>query len=347
MSLATRRAFRLGLTMALSLAVAYALAFPLPYLAPLFALFLTAKPGPPMDAKKLLVVLLLISLTLGVGLLLTPLLTHYPVSAILLVAVGVYLSAYLTVGAGKALFGTLLTVGFTLISAAGSIDAKLASAVIDALLLAVGLAVVCSWVVYPLFPEDDVATGPRPDAGPAGSDARWIALRSTLIVWPAYLLVLTNPGAYLPIIMKSVSLSQQANEVSARDAGRELLGSTFLAGCLAILFWFLLGLAPNLWMFFWWMLLFGACLAAKLYRAIGTRLQPSFWQNVIVTMLILLGPAVQDSANGDDVYAAFAARMSLFVFVTLYAWAAIVLLERLRNGRKKNPSSTDSEACPC
>ena len=347
MSLATRRAFRLGLSMALSLVIAYALAFPLPYLAPLFVLFLTAKPGPPLGPKKLVVLLLVVSLTLGVGLLLTPLLEHYPLTAILLVVVGIYVSAYLTVGAGKALFGTLLTVGFTMISAAGSVDARVATAVIDALLLAITLAVVCSWLVYPWFPEDSAVAGSHPDTGPDGSDARWIALRSALIVWPAYLLVLTNPGAYLPIIMKSVSLSQQANEVGARDAGRELLGSTFLAGCLAIGFWFLLGLATNLWMFFWWMLLFGVYLGAKLYRAIGTRLRPSFWQNVIVTMLILLGPAVQDSANGDDVYAAFATRMALFVLVTLYAWAAIVLLEHLRRGRGRRRTGIDSEVCPC
>jgi hypothetical protein len=346
-SLATRRAFRLGLTMALSLAVAYALAFPLPYLAPLFALFLTAKPGPPMRPKALVGLVLVVSLTLGVGLLLTPLLEYYPVAAILLVAAGLFVSAYLTVGAGKAVFGTLLTVGVTLISAAGSIDAQLAGAVIAALLLAIGLAVVCSWVVYPWFPEDAVPTAPKPESLPTAIDARWIAIRSTLIVWPAYLLVLTNPAAYLPIIMKSVSLSQQASEIGARDAGRELLGSTFLAGCLAIVFWFLLGLATNLWMFFWWMLLFGVYLAAKLYRAIGTRLRPSFWQNVIVTLLILLGPAVQDSANGDDVYVAFATRMSLFVLVTLYAWAAIVVLERLRGGRAKPDSNTESEVCPC
>jgi hypothetical protein len=43
---------------------------------------------------------------------------------------------------------------------------------------------------------------------------------------------------------------------------------------------------------------------------------------VAVTMLILLGPAVEDSASGKDVYAAFAVRMGLFVAVTLYAWPA-------------------------
>jgi hypothetical protein len=47
-------------------------------------------------------------------------------------------------------------------------------------------------------------------------------------------------------------------------------------------------------------------------------------------MLILLGPAVEDSVNGKDVYAAFAVRMGLFVAVTIYAWLAVYLLEYLR-----------------
>ena len=51
-------------------------------------------------------------------------------------------------------------------------------------------------------------------------------------------------------------------------------------------------------------------------------------------MLILLGPAVQDSANGKDVYMAFAVRMGLFIVLTLYAWTAISFLEFLRNRRK-------------
>jgi len=52
---------------------------------------------------------------------------------------------------------------------------------------------------------------------------------------------------------------------------------------------------------------------------------------VAVTMLILLGPAVQDSMAGNDVYRGFTLRFSLFVAVTLYAWLAIVVLEWLRD----------------
>jgi hypothetical protein len=331
MPIQARRVFRLSLTVAMSLAGAYALQLPLPFLAPLFALLFTAAPAPPMGVKGLFGLILVVLITLGVGLLLIPLLIHYPVSAILIVAVGLYFSSYLTINMGKGLIGAFLTVGFTLISAAGLVSYSLAVGVITALVLGIGLAIVCQWMVYPWFPED---TSPIKKARPQGNTAtqsNWIALRATLIVLPAYLLALTNPSMYLAIIMKSVSLGQQGSTVSARDAGKELLGSTFLGGYFAILFWFMLGMATNLWMFFLWMLLFGVYFSSKLYQLIPSRFPASFWQNVVVTMLILLGPAVEDSANGKDVYAAFAVRMGLFIAVTLYAWLAVYVLEQLRS----------------
>ena len=333
MPIRARRIFRLSLTLAISLAGAYALQLPLPFLAPLFALLFTAAPAPPMGVKGLLGLILVVLITLGVGLLLIPLLIHYPASAILMVAVGLYFSSYLTINMGKSLVGALLTVGFTLISAAGLVSYSLAVGVITALVLGIGLAIVCQWMVYPWFPEYVTPVKKaRPPANTA-TQSNWIALRATLIVLPAYLLALTNPSMYLPIIMKSVSLGQQGSTVSARDAGKELLGSTFLGGYFAILFWFMLGMVTNLWMFFLWMLLFGVYFSSKFYQLIPSRFPASFWQNVAVTMLILLGPAVEDSANGKDVYAAFAVRMGLFVAVTLYAWLAVYVLEQLRNRR--------------
>ena len=264
-------------------------------------------------------------------------------------AVGLYFSTYMTVNMDKGLIGTLLVIGFTMISAAGTLSYPLAVIVIQALALGIGLAVVCQWVVYPWFPEDPAA-GKPPAAGEKNAEqSSWIALRASLIVLPAFLLALTNPAMYLAIIMKSVMLGQQASVMSARNAGRELLGSTFLGGCFAILFWFMLDLFTNLWMFFWWMLLFGVYFSSKLYQLIPSRFPASFWQNVVVTMLILLGPAVEDSANGKDVYAAFAVRMGLFVAVTLYAWLAVYALEHLRArrlGRISQPLlDTESPGC--
>ena len=92
MQLQARRVFRLSAVLAVSLALAYAMAVPLPYIAPVFAFMLTATPGPPLGPKALFGLVLLLLLTTGVGLLLIPFLVHYPVTGVLLAALGIYLS---------------------------------------------------------------------------------------------------------------------------------------------------------------------------------------------------------------------------------------------------------------
>ncbi|MGD9255728.1 MAG: DUF2955 domain-containing protein [Chromatiales bacterium] len=345
MELQARRVFRLALVPSLSLAVAYGMAIPLPFLAPIFAFMFASMPGPPIGAKGLVGLVVVMSISLSLGLLLIPMLLHYQATAFLIVAFGVYLSSYLTINMGKMLFGTFMTIGFTLISAAGSMNYAIATAVIQALIIGISVAVICHWIVYPWFPEDPVPAS-KPAKAEAGEQSNWIALRSMIIVMPAYWLVLTNPGAYMAVIMKSVMLGQQSSTVDAKHAGRELLGSTFLAGVFAALFWIALKMSPNLWMFFLWMLLFSLYFSCKIFGLLKSRFPASFWMNTAVTMLILLGPAVEDSANGKDVYAAFFSRMSLFILVTFYAWAAVALLERLRLKRMEK-KSIDQESVTC
>jgi hypothetical protein len=332
MPIAARRVLRLSLTMALSLVAAYGFAVPLPYVAPIFALLLTAAPTPPMGAKGLVGLIVVVLATLGIGLLVTPMLGNYPVSGVLVVGAGLYFSTYLTVNRGKGPVGTLLAVGYTLIPAAGTAAFSLALGVIHSLVSAIVIAIPCQWLVYPFLPEPPRTDVERPPVVTV-RNSTWIAVRTALIVLPPFLLALSNPANYLPVIMKSVALGQQGSVVIARNAGRELLGSTALGGALAAAFWFALKLHPNLWMFFLWTLLFGVYVAAKLYRVAATRWPASFWQNTGVTMFILLGPAVEDSSAGADVEAAFVTRMTLFVAVTLYTCFMVYLLERVRERR--------------
>jgi hypothetical protein len=327
MHIAARRAFRLSLTTALALGAAYATAQPMPFIAPLFAFMLGAKPKPPMGPKGLAGLLLILCIMLGSGLLLLPVLMHYPATGLILVLLGLFLANYVTLNLGKPPVGALLTVGVTLISATGLLGFGIAVLIIQALCINIAIAVICQWIVYPFFPEAGEPPAPPP---PPPLQSNWLALRSTLIVYPAYLLLLTNPTAYAPIIMKSVALGQQAEETDARIAGRELIGSTVLAALLAILMWFGLKLAPNLWMFILWTLLFSLYLVAKFYGVLPSRYTPSFWQNVLVTLFILVGPAVGDTESGKDPYRASAVRIGLFMGVTVYAWGMLVLLEWLR-----------------
>lgn len=335
MPLPARRTFRLGGVAAVALALAYGFALPLPFFAPLLALILTATPGPPMGPRQLLTLLVVVTVTLGIGLVIAPMLRYYPLTGVMLVTVGVFLSTYLGVGKGKGLVSTLLTMGLTMIPAAGLMAHVVAVSVMQALLIGLGVAIVAQWLVYPLFPEDPAgARGAKPSSGDA-RESLWLALRTTAIVLPPVLLAFSNPSAYMAIIMKAALLGQQGSRVSAVTAGRQLIGSTLLAGVYAMAFWFGLKLWPSLWMFALWMLLFGIHFGSRMYGVKHTGQPPSFWVNVGTTTLILVGPAVEDSSGGD-VYGAFVQRFVLFVLVTLYAWGAIVALEwwRARRGRR-------------
>ncbi len=330
MQVGARRVFRVGFVTATSLALAYGLALQMPFLAPLFGFMLTAAPKPPPGLKGLVGLLLVLAILLGSGLLLTPIVSQYTVVGLLLVLGGLFLANYITLNVCKPQIGLLLTVGVTLITALGLVGFGLAVALIEELMICIAIAVICQWIVYPVFPEDP-DTYPQEATPPVQhARSRWLAGRATLIVFPVYLLALTNPTFYAPTIMKAVALGQQTSETDAKHAGLELLGSTLLAGLIAILFWFCLKLAPNLWFFALWMLACSCYLAAKMYLILPTRFAPSFWSNVMITILILVGPAVADSANGRDPYKAFAVRMCLFIAVTLYAWVALAVIEQWR-----------------
>jgi hypothetical protein len=325
-------ALRFALAASLALACAYGSGMPLPFLAPLFTVFLAAAPGPPPGPKQSLMLLLVMVLALSVGLLLSPLLVYYPASGVALVALGLFLANSLVLVAGKRIPGLFLTVGFTFISIAGVMQQALASVLILALALALATALLALWIAHAVFPVAGVEEG-QTETGIDGAHARWLALRTTLVVMPAYLLALTNPSQYLMTIMKSVSLGQQASLLDLRHAGRELIGSTFAGGIMAVLFWCLLKLSPSLWMFTLWMGAFSLYAAAKMLRLLPSGMGPGFWLDALITMLILLGPAVQDSASGKDPLTASLVRFATFIAVTVYAWAAIIVLERGRRRR--------------
>lgn len=332
MELSARRTYRLSLVVGISLCVSYALDFPLPFLSPIFALLLSLKPGDAIGLKGLVGVGLLICITLSMGLMLIPMVTHYSLTGLCLVAVGIYLSTILTVNRQQKLVGFFLILGFTLISVAGSFSFTLALEIIDSLLLAICCAVFCQWLVFPFFPEK---VEKKTEAEVKENNNNWIALSSVVIVLPVYIFTLTNPLAYMPVIMKSVSLSQQGSRLNMANAGNELLVSTMLGGLLSIAVWVILDINANLWIFTLLIFSCGLFVFSRIYDVVKSRFSVSVWVNAFITMLLLLGPALMDSSSGKDVYSAFLFRMSLFVVVTLYAWSIFGLLNTIKVARKK------------
>lgn len=325
-----QRSLRLAAGTALCLAVSFGLGLPIPFVAPALGVFLLAMQNRPLSFKAGLGLTLVVMFTTASGLLLIPLLRYYPFSGVLLIGLCLFLAFRYGLRGGNNLVAIFLVVGLTMISAAGTVDFGLAVLVIEALVKGLVVAVLVLGFCHWLFPEPG-GTQALPVAPiPSDNETSRMAIQATLVVLPAFLLALSDPIGYLPIIMKSVSLGRQSCTIAARGAARELLGSTLLGGALAILFWCALGLFVNLWMFFLWMLLFGLLVARKLYGLSPTRYPPSFWVNTLVTLIILLGQSVQDSVAGKDVYTAFAVRMGLFIAVTLYACLMLLFLDQPR-----------------
>ena len=344
MPLAARRVLRLAFATALALAVAYAINRPLQYLAPLMTFMLVSSPGPPLKAKQFIGLLFLVLVSCGTGLMITPLLTKFPTVGLTLVAVGLYLANRIVAKKGQNVPALLFTVGLTMITVAGTASFALALMVVGSLLFAIVIAVLCQLVGHLIFPDEGQPVKATVAETHPSNELHWRALRATLIVLPSYLLALVNPMMYMPLILKSLAMGQQESVGSARAFGREIIESTLLAGVLAVLFWWALKLHPSLWLFCLWMLLFGLYIASKLYGVSETRYPPSFWIPVAVNLLILVGPAVTDSANGDDVYKAFAVRFTLFLAVSIYAFGAVSALESLRRGATEEPHLTVTES---
>ena len=137
---------------------------------------------------------------------------------------------------------------------------------------------------------------------------------------------MSNPAFYLAAIMKTTMLGQQASAMKAKEAGRELVGSTLLGAVVAAVAWGGLTLRPNLWMLILWVMAAAFWIGRRLFRVKASAQPPAFWLNALMTMFIVLGPGIEDAQVGKDVYAASLARVSLFVAITLYAWAVVWLL---------------------
>jgi hypothetical protein len=334
MNRADKAVLRLNLGLGLAVMVAYGFALPMPFVVCLMSILVLCKPGPALPLAKAIVIAVVFGTVVACGVLMVPLLEHYAWSGILLTGTILYGIFYW--GAVRANpLTVVLVISFAVIPVAGVADQAIVGALSMTLAIGILIGALVSRASHALFPDPPTPTNSRPASPAANREAaRWISLRATMIVMPVFVLALTNPSFYVAAIMKTVALSQQAGDVDARSAGSELVGSTLMGAFIAAIVWLGLSLHPSLWMLTLWMM--GAALwsGSGIFRTRSTRFRPSFWSNALITMLILLGPAIEDSASGKSVFEASAVRTGLFIGVALYAWGTVWVLERWRNSRR-------------
>jgi hypothetical protein len=333
---ADKAVLRLALGLGLAVLCAYGLALPLPWAVCVMAVLLLFKPGPPVPVLKGLLMGAVIAMVVGAGVLMVPVLEHYALAGVALTGALLYAVFRAGAGGGGGAQTTIMAIALAIVPVAGVAEQALALRLGTTLALGIAIGALAGSVSHILFPDAPVRAPARPPAtapapAPAGQDqAGQIALQATLVVMPVFVLALANPSFYLAAVMKAVLLGQQAGASRARTAGRALVGSTLMGTWMAALIWLGLSLLPNLPMLMLWLMAAALWAGARLFGVKPSPWPPSFWSNALVTMLILLGAAIEDSVNGEDVLRASAVRVTLFVLVALYAWGMVWVLERWR-----------------
>ena len=338
-----KAALRLTLGLGVAVLVAYGLALPLPFVVCVMAVLVLSKPGPPLPLARGTMLALVFAALVGTGLLMVPVLENYAATGLMITATILYAVFYAGLRTGNPLT-TVLVIAVAIIPVAGVAEQALASRLILSIVVGIVIGTLVNGLSHALFPDAGRAGRQQASRGVDVESARWIAARATLIVMPVFILALTDPSLYLAAILKTVALGQQSGETNARSAGQELVGSTLMGALIGACLWLGLSLLPNLWMLTLWLMAAALWTASGMHASRTTRFRPSFWSNALVTTLILLGPAIEDSASGKSVLEASAVRAALFLAVALYAWGTVWLLERWRARRDSNPRPSASEA---
>lgn len=330
--LAVRRILRLALGTALALVFSQVITWPLSFVTPVLTMFILALPLPAPTLRKGLMFIVALPAPMIAAMALLPFLQHARWAGILLVTLALYYSFYYTAKGGSAILGTFMTVGLTLTITIGSVNPDVLIVLIESLAMSAMFGICFVWVAHALLPEpppDPAAPtkAPLAKAKPDLVEARRDAFRSLLIVLPLALLFMFMSGspAYTVVMIKVATMGQQASSDHSRKMGHSLLESTLWGGVGAIAAWYLMSAWPSL---IFYTLLIG--LAGLLYgRGIfqGPAVHPKFsmWSYAFLTMIVILAPAVTDSADGAG--AAFWSRLTLFMLIAIYGTVAVAVFD--------------------
>ena len=327
MPIEARLSLRLALALGLAAAIGFGAGFKAPYVLVILVAVLGVAPGPPPEPRKLLALLLIMGASCLWGLLLGNVLVYQPGFGWMLALGGMAVASALAIRPGLTVLATIFILGNSLIAVVASKSSGLALELVQQLLLSTALAGGILHVAHALLPVP-AAAAPAVAAPPV--PARWVGLRSGLVMALPLTLALVNPSLYMMTLMKGAQLTQQVGESSPRALGRELVGSTAAAGAMALGFWWALQLMPGLFLLVAGLALVGLLVGERLYGVRAIRFGFSWWQNALVTMLILIGPALGDSPFGTDVQMQILKRLGVFIALALYAAWMASLLEMAR-----------------
>jgi hypothetical protein len=314
------------------------------FIAPVITMFVLALPFPAPKLKAGIGLVAVLTISLFAGLLLLPPLINQPMVGILLLIIALYWSFYFTAKGGSAVLGTFATVGIAVSTAIGTVNLDAVLAIAYGVSFGAAIGVLFVWVAHALLPDSMApkATEPaaaKPPAPPPAvlSAARWSAFRSLMIVLPVALFLLFSSAsiAYMPVMIKTAAMGQQATNDDARHAGRSLVMSTIIGGAGAVIGWQILSITPTLTVYTLVIAIAGLLMGPKIFQGRGMHPDAATWSYAFLTMIVILAPAVMDSAGGGSAGLKFWDRLVMFGGTTIYAVGTVYIFDAFTASRRK------------
>jgi len=304
------------------------------FITAVFAFVFLSLPLPKPSLKFAVGFVLILAVAFFGGVLIVPFLNHFRWAGILIFVVALFHSFYYPAKGGSAVIGTLATVGLTLAVAIGTISPEALLGISTAAISSAAVAMVFVWLSHVLMPDPpaDPEKAVSPTSKPPPPDlqtARLRSMRSMMIVLPIalFLMFSASSTSYVVVMIKVATMGQQANVESSRAMGRSLIQSTVIGGVGAIIAWQVLSIYPSLLVYTLFVALALLVTGPKIFQGAGMHANGSTWSYGILTMIIVLAPAVMDGAGSDGASSAFYIRLFLFLVIAVYGSVAVAVFD--------------------
>lgn len=349
MDIRSLRILRLALGTGLAIWVSQAIAWPLSFIAPVIVTVLLSLPAPGLPPKQGIGLAVMAAVALYAGLALLPFIEHYRLVGVLLLGLALFWTFYFTAKGGSPIAGVLFTMGIAVATGVGTVSLDGVLAIVHGAIVGIVAGLGFVWLAYWLLPDSRATDRPAPAPAPGPESvtapdlaaARHNAYRALVVVFPIALLFLLSSAstALIPVMIKVAAMGQQATHEGTRRAAKSLLLSTFYGGVGAVIGWQLLTIQPSLVQYALFIGLAGLVYGRRIFRGKGLDPDAETWSYAYLTLIVILAPAVLDSAMGAAAGVKFVDRILMFVWATLYAVAAVWVFDTLSASRLKRQAA--------
>jgi uncharacterized membrane protein YccC len=340
LELRVRRVMRLAIGTAIASWIAQAFGWTLSFMAPAITLFILALPVSRPQAKFFLSLLLVLVASIYGSFIFLPMLIHQRTAGLILVALALFHCFYLTARGKPAVLGTLVTMGITITIAVGSVSVDALLVLAEGASFGVLVGVLIAWLMHIAMPDTVAPPAGGPQAPVIANDPIRSAWRALAVVLPVavWFLFSSSSATNVAVMIKVAAMGQEASTGDTRNAARSLLYSTAAGGLAAVVAWEVLSIWPSLTLYTLLIAIISLYFGGKIFSGYGLARHGDTWSYALLTMVVILAPAVLDSSFGNSANVSFYNRLWMLMGASLYGVGAVTIFDAFWPAAPKIPA---------